>query len=111
MTNGWEITDIKFTDCKVTARGILTGSGNVIPFLLEFKKRSRMQMGFSISILSEEQDYKTVLTYESDPDEVIYGTGEQFTHLNLKGTRYFDQFILVFRLWCGKMVLEGDYSH
>lgn len=87
MTTGWEITELNHTDCMVSARGILIGAGNVIPFTLEFKKLSKMQMGFSIKILSEENDYKTILTYESDPDEIIYGTGEQFTHLNLKGLR------------------------
>jgi hypothetical protein len=87
MTTQWEITDLKGTDSKVSARGILVGSGDVIPFILEFKRLSKVQIGFTVRILSEEQGYKTVLTYESDPEDIIYGTGEQFTHLNLKGLR------------------------
>jgi hypothetical protein len=75
------------TDAKVSARGILTGSGDIIPFSLEFIRLSKQQMGFSIRILSDQNDYKTILTYESDPEDIIYGTGEQFTHLNLRGLR------------------------
>jgi hypothetical protein len=99
MTTGWEITDLKSTDSKVSARGILVGPRNAIPFILEFKKLSKQQIGFTVSLLSEEQEYKTILTYESDPEEIIYGTGEQFTHLNLKGLRYDEYLILVSRLW------------
>jgi hypothetical protein len=87
MTTQWEITDLKCTDSKLSARGILMGTGDVIPFILEFKKLSKLQIGFTVRILSEEHGYKTVLTYESDPEEIIYGTGEQLTHLNLRGLR------------------------
>jgi hypothetical protein len=69
-------------------------------------------MGFSIRILSDQNDYKTILTYESDPEDIIYGTGEQFTHLNLRGLRLVQYVLnLVFQSLLEKMGLEEDCSH
>jgi alpha-glucosidase len=85
MTTGWEIQTVDASLTSICLRGILTSRSAVVPFTIEFKKMSAKQLGFKIEIKSEAEAYKTVLTYESDPEDAIFGTGEQFTHLNLKG--------------------------
>jgi alpha-glucosidase len=70
----------------VEVRGALECDDREMGYTLRFQPRAGRQLGFVLS-LAEPSFNRTALTLASQKDEGLYGLGEQFTYVDLKGRR------------------------
>ncbi len=81
------VEDIKIIDDSLYLRGhLFYDSVNQIDYSLKFYPKSSNQLGFLLKVDSNYCNQSSMI-YFSDPDEKIYGFGEQFTHNNMKGKK------------------------
>lgn len=96
----FSITDQRFNTCRdqtlkqVVHNGgyalfqgkLRCAGGGQVPYELAFALKSNSQLGFSIKVQDPRYN-RLYFTYASEPDERFFGFGEQFSKLDLKGSR------------------------